>query len=864
MLKFRLFNIFKYIHQNKSGYPYAYNKNSTYLFVLWTLIIHFVFLWGVLDINFHSPIIQGLPVVPGLKNAPAKRLILLVADGLRYRTFRENIPPYLKNITQYKGVWGISHTRVPTESRPGNVAIAAGLYEDPSAIFKGWKENPIDFDSVFNQSRSTWAWGSPDIIPLFTKSNKGNVYGESYPSEWQDFDRLQNDILRLDSWVFDKYLKWLEKKSYTMKHMDGIIFFLHLLGCDTIGHSHKPQSRKYIENMNYIDQRIEEIVQKTEQFFDDRSTAYIFTADHGMTDWGSHGSGSTDETETPLIAWGAGVSSTGIRYDVDQADITPLISTLIGRPIPTNNEGVLRKHYLENNDTYNAQALLNNLKQLSYQVTENRILSCGISDDFIDWRELTLNKHIWEINEYIKNGKMIEGITEAEEAIKLAKEYLYYFKQYQRNYFLMYMTFMWSGWIIFLFLKIVGIPRKKIKPSLLPLVDIIFLSSLIVLIIRYTGNSGYNLRQLSYGLFTVISLWLAGINLIKFVPKLKKQNIKTFLIEIGGTIFLLFIMFMGLTYRAALSAGMLFIVVMQKVIFNKTHNMLLWSGLALAMYPLLPIVEPYPRIYIVSISICIMICKIALRHQLKYKKIIEIVRLIITGLVYLKLIDGRYWISWIILASAPLFIWTYTVNPKDRIEGITIGLFCPLSLLSASYEPFFFLTLAMHLLYWPLSIKDRNKTTDNILSITDFTKASFFMLYTLLCFFGTGNMASISSFDPVWTQHFITVFSPFVMSSLILFKLSIPLILIGCASHILGSRTAFLAVLFLGDCLALPLMYYVNPYGSWLEIGSAISRFTIAITLPCILLILHYFSYPLMKFNLNQFEHLLSEKKHIV
>ncbi|XP_046832872.1 GPI ethanolamine phosphate transferase 1 isoform X2 [Vespa crabro] len=756
MLKFCLFNIFEYKQRNKKAYPYAYNKYDTYLFVLWTLIIHFVFLWGVLDINFHSPIIQGLPVVPGLKNAPAKRLILLVADGLRYRTFRENIPPYLKNVTQYKGVWGISHTRVPTESRPGNIAIAAGLYEDPSAIFKGWKENPIDFDSVFNQSQSTWAWGSPDIIPLFTK------------------------------------------------------------------------------------------------------------ADHGMTDWGSHGSGSTDETETPLIAWGAGVSSTGTRYDLDQADITPLISTLIGTPIPTNNEGVLRKRYLRNNDTYNAQALLNNLRQLSYQVTENRILSCGSSNDFMDWRELTLNKHIWEINEYINKGKMVNGITEAEEAIKLAKEYLYYYKQYQRNYFLMYMTFMWSGWIIFLFLKIVGIPREEIKSSLLLLVNIIFLSSLILLIIRYTGSSGYNLRQLSYGLFTVISLWLAGINLIKFVPKLRKQNIKKFLIEIGGTIFLLFIMFMGLTYRAALSAGMLFIIIMQKVILNKTHNMLLCSGLILAMYPLLPIVEPYPRIYIVLIGICIMICKVALRHQLKYKKAIEIVRLIITGLVYLKLIDGRYWISWIILASAPLFIWTYTVNPKDRIEGITIGLFCPLSLLSASYEPFFFLTLAIHLLHWPLSIKDFDKTTDNILSTKDFTKASFFMLYTLLCFFGTGNMASISSFDPVWTQHFITVFSPFIMSSLILFKLSIPLILIGCASHILGSRRAFLAVLFLGDCLSLPLMYNVNPYGSWLEIGSAISRFTIAITLPCILLVLHYLSYPLMRFNLNQFEYLLSEKKHIV
>lgn len=139
------------------------------------------------------------------------------------------------------------------------------------------------------------------------------------------------------------------------------------------------------------------------------------------------------------------------------------------------------------------------------------------------------------------------------------------------------------------------------------------------------------------------------------------------------------------------------------------------------------------------------------------------------------------------------------------------------------------------------------------------------MLYTLLCFFGTGNMASISSFDPSWTRHFVTVFSPFTMFSLILLKISIPLMLIGCASHLFKSQNSFLAVLLLGDCLSLPLIYYVTPEGSWLDIGTAISRFTIAISLPCLLLLLYYFSYPLMTFIPNKLKfHIDLEKKHIV
>lgn len=106
------------------------------------------------------------------------RLVLFVADGLRAESFYRNNcdkTTFLRSVILKRGIQGISHTRVPTESRPGHVALIAGkelhilesfeinifewvvlysgLYEDPSAVLRGWQENPVNFDSVFNRSK---------------------------------------------------------------------------------------------------------------------------------------------------------------------------------------------------------------------------------------------------------------------------------------------------------------------------------------------------------------------------------------------------------------------------------------------------------------------------------------------------------------------------------------------------------------------------------------------------------------------------------------------------------------------------------------------------------------------------------------
>lgn len=64
------------------------------------LVVQVVVLYAGLDLNFKSPLQQDLPQYKTTLYPPSDRLVLFVADGLRYERFaafsERNLTPHLK------------------------------------------------------------------------------------------------------------------------------------------------------------------------------------------------------------------------------------------------------------------------------------------------------------------------------------------------------------------------------------------------------------------------------------------------------------------------------------------------------------------------------------------------------------------------------------------------------------------------------------------------------------------------------------------------------------------------------------------------------------------------------------------------
>ncbi|KAK9324789.1 Phosphatidylinositolglycan class N-domain-containing protein [Lipomyces orientalis] len=922
------------------------------------ILFHLVYLWSIFDIYFITPLVHGMQHFVSTDEPPAKRLFLIVGDGLRAdKCFgawsnatsgsSEYAAPFIRSKILEEGTFGVSHTRMPTESRPGHVAIIAGFYEDVSAVTKGWKENPVNFDSVFNQSRHTWSFGSPDILPMFAMgaSDPDRVETYMYGHEFEDFTR---DTRELDTYVFDK-VEELFKNATTDPAVDAalrqekIVLFLHLLGIDTAGHASRPGSVQYFENIQHIDAGIQKLQKMIDDFYQDDNTAWVFTADHGMSDWGSHGDGHPDNTRTPLVAWGAGVAKPDVsnpighdefsipwdlnvvkRVDVEQADIASLMSYLIGLNYPVNSVGRLPLDFIDAPLKVKSKAIAANAREIleQYRVKERQTIDTELNfKPFprIENSTSTLNSLIAKMRHLDANGEYQSAVELAYELMKLGLQGLRYLQTYDWLFLRTLVTFGFVGWILYAltsFLDFYILPTK-INPSHGYELSFFATGLLSVLFgVFYFRHSP--LMHYLYAVFPVLfwetvaeyrmSLWEGLKILIWNASGLERNTVAKLTIQVIAFFALMEAIVVGYFHREIFSViyGMISVwpLIQNYQICRKNKALVLsWfvSCWLMSVFTLLPVVkvESIEQILVAGVLMTVVgivgMLWLAKRSASGGHAISTFTMAVLglqLGLVILSMVVtystvkalqarkglpfGNQIVGWLVLGASLTLPFLHLKSKyhdyRARLLLIFLAFAPTFILLTISYEGLFYVTFFINLVFWvDLERKiydnrraneyarrkvDKSSTNGNHmidtssrrLELADIRIALFFFFLTQIAFFGTGNIASISSFSLDSVYRLIPLFDPFAMGALLLFKILVPFAVISADLGLLTQRlgvkpsSLFSMVLSISDILTLNFFYLVRDEGSWLDIGMSISHFCIASLLCVFVIALEYFS----------------------
>ncbi|CAI9111088.1 OLC1v1011224C1 [Oldenlandia corymbosa var. corymbosa] len=913
------------------------------------VVLHAVYMLSIFDIYFKTPIVHGMDPVKPRFTAPAKRLVLLVADGLRADKFFEPDSngiyraPFLRSVIKERGRWGVSHARPPTESRPGHVAIIAGFYEDPSAVTKGWKANPVEFDSVFNRSRHTISYGSPDIVPIFCGAVPHSTWN-SYPHDYEDF---ATDASFLDEWSFDQFKSLLNRSNEDPKLkqlllQDNLVIFLHLLGCDSNGHAHRPYSSIYLNNVKVVDHIAERVYNLIQSYYKDDLTSYIFTADHGMSDKGSHGDGHPSNTDTPLVAWGAGIrhpthntsgehSDDAIRFvdehkhdmptpsdwglegierlDVNQADIAPLMSTLLGLPCPVNSVGNLPLGYVNFDEVEKVEAVLANTKQILNQFLRKSQLKQSHSLHFEPFKPLTNYSLVLEQIEDLISMRKYETARKISEHLRsLALEGLHYFQTYDWLMLMTVITLGYIGWMVYILLHVLqsysslagkvatmrqaaNLKKDTRKVQLIGCLLLCVACS--VLLLEHSPPLYHAYAAVTIFLWTQI---FSEYQFLKVLWREFQRKEPYYFVKLLAacivSVFILEILVKSFTERKLYTwcfltvgtAAPLYLI--RAIPWRSGVPVMVWLACwFLSIFTLMPAEIPENTSLVVTSGVVIMIIGGVARYlDLRAKDdkywlnlhtddakrprlpMLFHFQILFVGLSSImvplstshrtenqELHALHQLINWSI-AVCSMVLPLFSANGLlSRLTSIFLGFAPAFLLLSIGYEALFYCALGLALMAWILFenaylylSKENGLLTSNRvmedsilkedqrwLQLSDMRIALTFMVFFNIAFFGTGNFASIASFEISSVYRFITIFNPFLMAALLIFKLLIPFILVICTFSALTKviRVPLLGCYFLvilcSDVMTIHFFFLVRNTGSWMEIGNSISHFGI-------------------------------------
>ncbi|CAH8508344.1 hypothetical protein MS3_00006326 [Schistosoma haematobium] len=736
------------------------------------------------------------------------------------------------------------------------------------------------------------------------------------------------------------------------------MIFLHLDAADMVGHSFKPNSHEYTEVLRNLDNVVFQVYHKlTEKSRGtDSHIAYILTSDHGMTEWGSHGAGSFHETVTPLLIWGSGIVSPveietnvndlsedkidmyglpvhnygRLRREIQQADLCPLMASLLGIPIPVNSIGQVPVEFLKIPEYDKAKLTRANwlqiYGQLKIKYSEKKKSHFSILfREFPSLKMSDINNMENVCESLISSGKYHEAIQKYKHLTSLALNGLNYYHKYDRLYlgFCVSSTFcLWSLVILCRLFNRSDHVECRNYPSYLnsfywTLINCIVIGfGLLVLTFANSWSLGPTVYQL-VPLILVLSLnysrtrrkqLLTMINYLwngLFATDYGVSSLYTVCSITFASICLLEMLIWGFFHRYLLSLACLLFALWPYIDESfRPHEksiLSLWhiSCCGLGIFPLLPAIgsNMCPTIVFITGLILTPMSTISFRFVSSSQNHLFIWLGYLFGFVICLSSFAVYAMSFSVIRTGILkiiihiFSWSVIIllpvsvillvptRLGPRMIGWTIVYLVPLLLMSTYYEVSFFAVFAVVTYLWfyietkTLILKDNirvwdleTSTDDSIhsaiqnqypysespLNLKRFRQSLFFIFLLIIGFFGTGNIASINSFDPRSTFCFTTILNPALMAILLLIKVMCPMLFLGViyaaiqshngnysssinnqkskrGYHSILAQTGLTAVL--SNLIAIHFFVWLKDEGSWLDIGTSISHYVIAMSI---------------------------------
>lgn len=582
-----------------------------------------------------------------------------------------------------------------------------------------------------------------------------------------------------------------------------------------------------------------------------------------------------------------------LRRDVEQADLAPLMAALLGINYPVNSVGILpdadptRPGYLLPREgesalawlaLANAESILEHYRVKHESKAAQTILYKGFEPLEEVGQDGKPSRVYWlfKIERLISDGRWFEARRETAELIKVTLQGLRYLETYNRVLIRIIVMIAYLGWSAYASLSILPPPASLVSDRQRTMVRLATATILAVFWALFTAERApwTFYVYVTFPCYFWQQFALRGVPIVVQQFKLSDRRgpfIGRVLFHLVIVVVVLQCMVAAYTHRSLWSIGFLVMGILWPYTSWPSHVrsqhprlLLYWmsSCVVTGIFPLLS-VNKREDLYMIMCGGAMILAVgagctlLTLNGPLKATKLSEIIQasFILLAMTItassVKSLQAKQGLpiinqtsAWVILAVSSIYPFISKAQhstPTSRILSLFLGFGVCFVILSISVEGLFYAAFTCNLLLWieveatvqPNRAGTAPQNQGYEFHTDDIRIALFFLFFVQVAFFGTGNVASISSFylEPVY--RLVPIFNPFLMAALLIFKIVAPYVILSAVFATLNARlhlppfSLFSVALTLTDGMTMAFFLNVTDTGSWLEIGQSISFFCI-------------------------------------